>query len=398
MNDLISVDDALDIIRANLAPQSTQTVRLAEALGHTLAMPVLAKVSRPPAAVSAMDGYAVKLRDVAIENASLTVIGEAPAGTPFDTAVETGQAVRIFTGGELPPGTDHVVPQEITVRDGNKVTITTAYSNSRNVRKAGIDFVEGDTLLSAGTLIGPAEVAVAAASNHDTLETFRPLKVALIANGDELRPPGSDLARGQIISSNPTALSALIKSWGGEPMDLGIAADTIPAIQNLIERAASADIIVPIGGASVGDHDHMRRAFAESGYVNLFEKIAVRPGKPTWFASKNDQRVLGLPGNPASALVCAHLFLRPLMNRGEGYKPLTAVLAGDLPENGPRTSYLRATTSVQPNGTLEANAAVNQDSSLLTPFLTANSLICRAPMAPQAFSGDTVQLLMIGAI
>ena len=398
MSQLISVDEALGIIKENPAPQATETVDLSKALGRTLATPIVAKVTRPPAAVSAMDGYAVKRADVATKNAKLTVIGAAPAGTPFDTNVEAGQAVRIFTGGELPPGTDHVVPQELTARDAGSVTINTAYSKARNVRKAGIDFSQNDILIEQDARIGPAQLAVAAAANHGTLQVYKPLKVAIIANGDELRPAGSALERGQIVNSNPAGLSALIKSWGGKPVDLGIAADTLTAIQSLIARAEDADIIVPVGGASVGDHDHMRTAFAELGYQNLFEKIAVRPGKPTWFATKGRQRVLGLPGNPASAFVCAHLFLQPLINPLYGHQYKHASLVGPLPENGGRTSYLRATASLHSEGTLQVRTASNQDSSLLTPFLTANCLIHRAPLAPKASSGETVKLLLIDAL
>jgi len=398
MSQLIPVDGALALIRANAVAQHTETLPLRESLGRKLAEPISAKVSRPPAAVSAMDGYAVRLIDVAEAGSILSVIGEAPAGTPFDTPVKQSQAVRIFTGGELPPGADHVIPQEATQRDGDTVKIQNAYTQTAHVRQTGVDFSEGAHLLSAGTHIGPAELAIAASANHATLSVYKRPKVALLSNGDELRQPGSTLERGQIISSNPTALSALITQWGGEPLDLGIASDSIASIQSHIAQASGADIIVPIGGASVGDHDHMRAAFAGLGYDPIFEKIAVKPGKPTWFSAKNHQRVLGLPGNPASALVCAHLFLAPLINPDKGHTRRTALLGAPLKENGPRTSYLRAHLEISDEGALVAHPAGNQDSSLLTPFLTANCLIYRDAGASALAPGRAVQILIIGPI
>jgi len=398
MASLISVEDALAFIRANTIKQPIETVPLNDALGRTLASPLIAKVSRPPAAVSAMDGYAVRLGDVAKAGAVLRVIGEAPAGTPFDTPVKSGEAVRIFTGGELPPETDHVIPQERTSRSDDRVTMENAYSAPACVREAGLDFAESTTLLNTGTRIGPAELAIAAAANHGDLPVFKRPKVALLANGDELKPPGSSLARGQIVNSNPPALSALIASWGGEPIHLGIASDSIAAIQAFITQAADADIIVPVGGASVGDHDYMRAAFAELGYENIFEKIAVKPGKPTWFAAKGSQRVLGLPGNPASALVCAHLYLHPLIDPDHGHQLRPATLGASLRANGARTNYLRAHASIDETGTLTATAADNQDSSLLTPFLTANALILRDANAPELSPSASVQILMIGPL
>lgn len=398
MPDLISVETALALITQNALVPGSQTIPLKEALGRTLAGPLISKVSRPPEAVSAMDGYAVRLSDVASPNATLTIIGAAPAGTPFEAPLKSGQAVRIFTGGQIPQNADHVIPQEVTATDGKTVTIANAYTQSQNVRKAGIDFVEGAQILPSGARIGPAALAVAAAANYDELTVFIQPKVALLANGDELKSPGTQLARGQIVNSNPPALAALIRAWGAEPIDLGIASDSVADIQAHIERAKTADIIVPVGGASVGDHDYMQAAFAGLGFENIFSKIAVRPGKPTWFAAKGRQRVLGLPGNPASALVCAHLFLAPLINPASGHKLSPAALGTDLPANGPRTSFLRAQASIDESGRLIATAAKNQDSSLLTPFLTANCLIARAPNTPALPAGAPIHILMIGPL
>lgn len=395
---LISVETALGLIRANAITPSTEHVALEAGLGRTLATPLSAKVARPPAGVSAMDGYAVRLSDVTSAGAGLEVIGEAPAGTPFDTPLAKGQAVRIFTGGELPRGADHVIPQERADRTGDRVVIQNAYTDSQHVRQAGLDFREGAELLDAGTRIGPAELAVAAAANHATLSVYARKKVALLANGNELKPPGSALGRGQIVNSNPPALSALITQWGAEPIDLGIAPDSISGIQDYIQRAKDADIIVPVGGASVGDHDYMHAAFSGLDYDTIFAKIAVKPGKPTWFAAKGDQRVLGLPGNPASALVCAHLFLAPLINPNKGHSLTPASLGAALTANGPRTNFLRAHAGLDKTGKLTATPAQNQDSSLLTPFLTANCLIRRDADAPEIKAGAPVKILMIGPL
>jgi len=387
---MISVDEALAHILAARPGLKTESVPIEQAAERRLAELVQANVSRPPAAVSAMDGYALHMVDVAAPGAALKVIGEAPAGAPFAGAVNTGETVRIFTGGEIPSGADTVVMQEHVTRDGGMARFDRSYDAPQFVRAAGLDFVEGAPLLQADTVLGPAQLAVAAAANHGKLIVYKRPVVALLANGDELKPPGTPLSAGQIVNSNPAALKALITAWGGEAIDLGIASDSIASIRSHIERAAQADIIVPVGGASVGDHDYMRAAFAEAGFELVFEKIAVKPGKPTWMAAKGDQRVLGLPGNPASALVCAHLFLRPLMYACDGLATSSAPLSAPISANGPREHFMR--------GVLEdgkVRALPNQDSSLLTPFLTANCLIRRAAGAEASDVGDQVDILAL---
>lgn len=394
----VTVEEALSLISSNPITRAMETLPLIDCLGRTLAVPVEARVTRPPAAVSAMDGYAVRLSDVSAPGTILTVIGEAPAGAPFLTPLKPGQAVRIFTGSELPRQADHVVPQEVTDRDGATVRLHQAYKAALNVRKAGIDFKAGDRLMQAGTVIGPPELAVAAAANHARLTVYKRPKVALLANGDELLPPGIKPARGQIINSNPYGLGALITHWGGEAVDLGIASDNVSSIQAFIENAQDADILLPVGGASVGDHDYMRAAFSGLGYEPVFESILVQPGKPTWFSTKGRQRVLGLPGNPASAFVCAHLFLAPLMNSSKRHALQPARLGIALGENGLRTVYLRGDLSVDAAGNLVAKPVSHQDSSLLTPFLNVNCLIRREAYEPERLPGSLVDVLMIGSL
>ncbi len=398
MTALISVEEALKAIVANRPAPQTIDVALKDAIGLRLAEPVIARVSQPPASVSAMDGYAVRLDDVRSSETSLNVIGEAPAGRPFDGQIETGQAVRIFTGGELPPGADHIVIQEDADRSGDTVTCREAYSNPQSVRAIGIDFQKGDRIIMQGSRIFAAHIALASSANHATLSVEKPLKVAILANGDELRAPGTALKRGEIISSNPVGLSALIKSWGAEPIDLGIASDSIASIHAHMQRADGADIFLPIGGASVGDHDHMRRAFAEAGFQSIFQKIAVKPGKPTWFSRNGRTLVLGLPGNPTAAMVCAYLFLRPLLSLTDGLNLCAARLGSGLASNGPRETFLRAKAVIDRTGTLRVSPASSQDSSLIHPFLSANCFLHRPANSPALDTGDLADILLFGPI
>ena len=395
---MISFAQAHEKIVALRAAPAVEQVALSEALGATLAAPLIAKLDRPPAAVSAMDGYAVSLSDVRTANTTLELIGSSPAGAPFAGAVSAGQTVRIFTGGEMPAGADHVVIQEDTHADGAAITILPAFDAIRHVRAKSLDFASGDVLLEAGTRLGPAELAIAASANHATLDTYKRPIVALLANGNELKPAGTQLEHGEIINSNPPALSALIRQWGGDPVELGIAADSIESIQQFIARAKMADIIVPVGGASVGDHDHMFAAFEMLDYMPVFRKVAVKPGKPVWCATKDQQIVLGLPGNPASALVCAHLFLKPLVTGDTAHQLVKATLTNALPANGKRAEFLRAKCDIDHAGQLQVTPLVSQDSSLLHPFLEANALLYRDVDAAYAERGNIVSVMPIGPL
>lgn len=393
---MISVSDAITLLTQHRAKRDVISVPIAETMGAILAEDIKAKVTLPPLAASAMDGYAVKLTDVSKAGASLRIIGEAPAGHPFKGTVNTGEAVRIFTGGAVPAGADHIVIQENAERSGN--ILTTFFDNDapRHIRRAGIDFKTGDTLLTKGTQIGPMHIAIAAAANYAALPIYKRPLVALIANGDELKAPGSAVSDTDVISSNPAGLGALIQHWGGEVMDMGIASDSIESITALIHAANQADIIVPVGGASVGDHDYMRDAFKGCGLTSIFEKVAVRPGKPTWFGAMGQQCVLGLPGNPASATVCAHLFLKTLMGTDEALTFAKAKLALPLPENGPRETYMRALAKLSPIGQLDVTPFPRQDSSLLSPLTQANVLI-RLPVSSGPWeTEDLIDILPLG--
>lgn len=397
MSQLISVEDALALLQAHALDLPSESVTVAEAAGRRLAETVIARLTQPPAALSAMDGYAVRLADVRRPGTKLTIIGTSPAGAPFTDHVEPGQAVRIFTGGHLPSGTDHIIIQEDTAPEGEVVCCLNGYDAPEFVRAAGLDFAEGERLIEAGTVLTPVGLALAAAANYGHLTVFRRPRVGILANGDELRPPGSDLAPGQVVNANAGGLGALVASWGGEPVDLGIAPDRPDAI---LERIQSADIdlFLPVGGASVGDHDHMRSAFETAGFAPVFGKIAVKPGKPTWFARREGQRVLGLPGNPASAFVCAHLFLKPLLTGTFALPIQHATLANPLPANGNREQFLRARISLSPQGQLRADAARDQDSSLLKPLLWSNGLLRRTANAPAEPAGASLPFLLIGPL
>ena len=395
---MISFEEALAKIAGQRPAKETEHVSLDKALGRTLAETLTAQTTLPPANVSAMDGYAVRLADVSQENTQLQLIGTSPAGTPFEGIVGDGQTVRIFTGGQLPAGADHVVPQENTSVAGSTITIIPASTAPRHVRSQGLDFAQGDELLKAGTTMGPSEVSIAGAANCDMLEVYKRPVVALLANGDELKPVGSHLEPGEIVNSNPYALAALISNWGGTPLNIGIASDSIASIHEHLALAATADIIVPVGGASVGDHDHMFAAFEQLGFVPIFRKVAVKPGKPTWCAATDEQTVLGLPGNPASALVCAHLFLKPLIIGKPFHRFSVAKLATPLPASGQRAEFLRSSSEMDANGQLWVSPLSNQDSSLLHPFLVANTLLYRAPTDPAYERGDLVKILPIAPI
>ncbi|MCF6274535.1 MAG: molybdopterin molybdotransferase MoeA [Robiginitomaculum sp.] len=404
MAKLISVSEALALITKTPISQET-CVPLKEAFGHVLSQDVAAKVTLPPHNASAMDGYAVKLENHHKLGSKFTLIGEAPAGRPYEGVVGADETVRIFTGGAVPDGANHVIMQENVRANGDVITLTEPISPASHIRKAGIDFKTGDRILAKGTQIGAYELAILAAANCDTLPvTFAP-KVALIANGDELVAPGKMTNMGQVISSNPYGLMPLLNPWGANTINMGISKDAPKAIRAQIARAVyqGADILVPIGGASVGDHDYMRLVFAELGYSKIFEKVAVKPGKPVWFGTMADQDypqyVLGLPGNPASALVTAHLFLKPLIKALTGattaHKFVNARITHPVKAATWRADYIRAHAVVDENGTLHVTAIPRQDSSLLTPFLTANCFLVREPQDQALEIGERAKIMLI---
>lgn len=397
---LLPVDDALAQILKGVKPLGSVDVPLTNASGRVLSGPLKAQRAQPPFAASAMDGYAVRAADIADVPATLKVIGEAPAGHGFAGRVSKGKAVRIFTGAPLPKGADTVVIQENTESNSkDAVTVLQTATLGSFVRNAGLDFKKGETLLPRRTVMGARQIGLAAAMNHARVPVVRRPSVALLATGDELVEPGSTPRDDQIISSNALAIAAMIARYGGEPLDLGIIPDRATRIEKAIERAAGADILVTIGGASVGDHDLVQAAMEKSGIRIGFWKIAMRPGKPLMFGKRGEQRVIGLPGNPVSAMVCTRLFILPLIAKMTGdarsFDPVTAVLGSGMRFNDQRQDYIRATLARSDQGQLVATPFPKQDSSMQRVFAEADCLIIRPPHAPVADAGEQVQVLLL---
>jgi len=398
----MAVAEALQRVLTDARFLPAETVPLNDALGRVLTEDVIALRTQPPEAVSAMDGYAIRAADAAVAPVVLKVIGEVPAGHPFDGQIGSGQAARIFTGGVLPTGSDTVVIQEHTTRAGDSITIEKPTPKSRNVRPQGIDFTSKQILLRKGRRLTARDLMLAAAMNHSRLNVHRQPKVAVLGTGDELVPPGSTPGPGEIVYSNGFALSALARSEGADVHDLGIARDRVEDIVGAVRRARElrADILLTSGGASVGEHDLVQRALTSEGLDLSFWRVALRPGRPMMHGRLADMQVLGVPGNPVSSFVCAFLFLVPLIRRLAGRADIqptheAARLGCDLPANDERQDYLRATLAIDADG-LIATPLPNQDSSLMTPLAKADCLLIRAPYAPPAAAGSDCVILKLG--
>jgi molybdopterin molybdotransferase len=398
---LMQVADALARVLADASALPLEDVALARAHGRILAQDLAALRTQPPDAVSAMDGYAVRAEDVAQTAAKLKVIGEVAAGHPFAGSVGKGEAARIFTGGVMPKGSDTVVIQENTARDGDYVTILKVAARGRNVRPQGIDFKQGARLLTKGRRLSDRDLMLAAAMNYPTLKVHRQPKVAVLGTGDELVMPGATPKPGEIVYSNGFALSALARSEGANVNELGIARDNIEDIVAAVRRARTegADILLTSGGASVGDHDLVQQALASEGLDLSFWRVALRPGRPMMHGRLDNMHVLGVPGNPVSSYVCAFLFLVPLIRQLSGrtdieHVPERALLAVDLPENDERADYLRATLLQEPTGPV-ATPVLVQDSSLMAPLAKADCLVIRPPYAPAAKAGSACVILKL---
>ncbi|MCO5065685.1 MAG: molybdopterin molybdotransferase MoeA [Rhizobiaceae bacterium] len=398
---LLPVADALARVLDGASPRSEEMVALHAASGRALSRPVISRRTHPPFDASAMDGYAVRAEDVARVPATLKLIGIAAAGAGFAGKVGSGETVRIFTGAPVPEGADTIVIQENADRIGDDaVEIRDSSPPGKHIRNRGLDFAEGDVLLDAGRTLDAAALSLAAAGNHAELPVWKRPLVALIATGDELLLPGSKVGPHQIISSNAYGVAAIVSSAGGEPLDLGIARDDEGVIGSLLDRAVDtgADVIVTLGGASVGDHDLVNKAMANRGVGLAFWKIAMRPGKPLMFGTLGPTRCLGLPGNPVSSLICAHLFLKPLVRALAGLAQTDderdAILASPLPANDSRQDYVRARVEER-DGALHAQAFAIQDSSMLRTLSDANAAIIREPNAPAASKGECCRVLML---
>jgi molybdopterin molybdotransferase len=401
---LLSVGDALARVLADVRPCGDEAVALADGFGRTLARDLVARRTQPPCDVSAMDGFAVRAADAAEAGATLALVGESAAGRRFAGRLEAGQAVRIFTGAVVPDGADAILIQENADWDRSQVTVREGTAAGRHVRRAGLDFRAGEVGLTAGTRLNPAELALAAAMNHPVLPVVRKPLVAILATGDELVPPGQEPGPDGIVASNTYAVAALAKAAGAAVHDLGIVGDDLGRQVAAIAQARElgADILVTLGGASVGDHDLVQQALVEAGMDLAFWKIAMRPGKPMMHGAIGPMRVLGLPGNPVSSIVVGILFLRPLVRalsgdpRAGADPTEPAVLGADLAENDLRADYLRGTLRFPDDGGLPvASANRAQDSSMLRVLAGAGCLIVRQPFAPPARTGDPCRIIRL---
>jgi molybdopterin molybdotransferase len=392
---LMSVEDARAAMLAEIRATGDESAPLAEALGRVLAEDLTALRDQPPFDASAMDGWAVRAAD---GPGRLRIVGESAAGHPFEGALKPGEAVRIFTGAALPAGADAVVIQEDAVREGESVAIPRVVE-PRNVRRRGLDFQAGQRLLQGGVKLDPWRQGLAAAAGRAEVRVARRPRVAILSTGEEVVEPGETPGPFQIFNSGTTALGALARRWGGETIPLHSVGDSEAAIAGALQ-AAGGDLIVTVGGASVGDHDLVKPALSRLGLRMVVESVAVRPGKPTWFAVLDDgRRVLGLPGNPASALVCAELFLRPLLSAMQGADPALRLVGAraetPLQANGAREHWMRARLGEADAGTRTACPLGDQDSSLVTVFASADALVRRRPHAPAAAVGDPLEVLLL---
>jgi molybdopterin molybdotransferase len=400
---MLSVREAHARVIAAFSPLPAETVPIADAAGRVLANAPRSRLTQPPADLSAMDGYAVRAEDVPAAPTTLALVGEAPAGGSYDRALKAGEAVRIFTGGPLPMGADSIVIQEDTKAQGKKITILEPPRPGRHVRKAGLDFRAGDAPFPAGHTLSTRDVALLAAMNLPWLSVHRKPRVAILSTGNELVLPGEPIGRNQIISSSGIAVAALVRGWGGEPTLFDIARDERAVIEQAIAAGAQHDLLITLGGASVGDHDLVQDALKAQGFTMDFWRIAMRPGKPLMFAAKDRARVLGLPGNPVSTMVCSLLFLKPAMDRllgqaGDLPATTTARLAVDVKPNDQREDYVRSLAKRQPDGSLVVEPHKIQDSSMLSVLSWGNALLVRPPHDPARKAGETVQIIDLSAV
>ncbi len=394
---LLPVDAAIAQLLAGVEPLPAESVALADALGRVLAGDVAARLTQPPFPASAMDGYAIRAAE-ARTGARLKVIGISRAGFRFAGTLGPGEAVRIFTGAPVPEGADAILIQENARREGETIEVLEPVAAGRHIRPAGLDFKEGDTPLRMNSALGAHALSLAASMGHAALPVRRRPRVAILANGDELVPPGATPGPDQIVSSNGVGLAALVRQQGGEAIDLGIAPDRREAITAFVGKAAGADILVVSGGASVGEHDLVQEALKDAGMALDFWRIAMRPGKPLMVGRLGAMRVLGLPGNPVSTFVCAELFLKPLIRAMLGLPTAadlaTARLVAPMPENDGRQDYVRARLATSDAG-LVATPFEIQDSSMLGTLAAADALIVRPVGAPAAAAGESVPVLLL---
>jgi molybdopterin molybdotransferase len=395
---VISVEEALSRLLAPLETLPPEQISIVDALGRVLAEDVVARRTQPPFAVSAMDGYAVRAEDLATVPVDLRIVAEVPAGAGFGGRVGAGEAARIFTGAPLPAGTDTIVIQEDTRRDGDRVRILDGAPRGRYVRREGLDFTEGEVLLRVGRRLTARDIGLVAAMNRPWLFVHRRPRVGILSTGDEIVMPGDPIGPHQIVSSNSLALAAFVAACGGVPVSVGNAPDDPAALRQIAAATRGVDLLVTTGGASVGDHDLVRDALGADGLELDFWQIAMRPGKPLMVGQYRGTPMVGLPGNPVSTLVCALLFLQPALDRLSGVSTLEeaatmARLGVALPKNDRRQDYLRSRLARAADGMLEVFPFEAQDSSMMRLLATADCLVVRPPLAPPLAAGARVPIV-----
>ncbi|MCZ7485740.1 gephyrin-like molybdotransferase Glp [Rhizobium rhizogenes] len=403
MKPLLPVDDATRrLLEAAVPVTDSETLPLAECDGRVLSADLAARLTQPPFDASAMDGYALRSVDASEIGSVLTVIGQAAAGHAFTGTLGEGEAVRIFTGAPVPEGADTILIQEdAEVLEGGKIRTTFEVTSGRHIRPRGQDFAQGETVLQAGRELGFTDLTLAAAMNHAALAVYRRPRIAILATGDELLPPGSTPNPAQIIASNTFGVAALARQAGADILDLGIIADDDTLIRAAIGKAVAArvDVLVTLGGASVGDHDLVQAALKAEGMQLDFWRIAMRPGKPLMVGAIGTMQVLGLPGNPVASLVCSLLFLEPLIRRIGRRAPLqrtaTVRTATPLKANDHRQDYLRARLRFDDSGESVAEAYAKQDSSMMNILAHSDVLIIRPPHAPEASAGTECPVIKL---
>ncbi len=397
---MISVAEALERVTNSLRPVASEVIPVQMGLGRVLAVDIESNLTYPPSDISAMDGYAVIASDTSDVPTTLHQVGIAQAGSGFAGTVKSGETVRIFTGAPMPHGSDAVVIQENTQRDGEMITISSGVAKDTFVRPQGMDIKEGQTLHKAGHRLSARDLGLIASANHANITVHKKPKIAYLATGDELVMPGESIGPDQIISSNSISIDASIRAFGGEPMSLGIARDNADSLRAALSRLQGADMLVTIGGASVGDYDLVQSVLGEKGLRLDFYKVAMRPGKPLIFGDFGGVPMLGLPGNPVSTSVTSLLFLKPAidalsgMPRGE-IAMTTATLGTDLPENDRRQDYIRATLSRNESGHLIAMPYGRQDSAMMSLLAGSDCLIVRPPHVPFSRQGSEVDVIQL---
>jgi len=395
---LLPVAEARKLIVDDLHAVEIETAKLGDALKRVMRAPAIAQVSHPPADVSAMDGYAVRTDDIPAAPATLTVIGESAAGHPWRGTIGASQAVRIFTGAYLPQGADAIVIQEDTKSDGAIITVTEAPTRGRHIRPAGQDFRTGDEVLAAPRRLTARDIGLLAAMNLPQVSVSRRPRIGVLSTGDEIVLPGQPVGEGQIVSANGPGLCAFITAHGGEAIHLGVVKDDPEALIRAAQHTQQLDMLITSGGVSVGDHDVVKSALTKVGFKATFHKIAMRPGKPLLYGRLNGAPILGLPGNPVSAMVCAVLFLGPALDKLlglEGAAPATmrARLAEDMKANDSRADHIRVGVERDSDGMPLAVPVGRQDSAMIANLARADALLVRSPFAPAAKAGEMVEII-----